>query len=52
MQKIDKVYLDIDGVIRGVVSPKEDVVALLRYRLDNYMGAVSVVVAQIVVFGA
>ena len=40
MQKIDKIYFDIDGVIRGVASPKEDVVALLRYCLDNYPGAV------------
>ena len=52
MQKIDKLYFDIDGVIRGVASPKEDVIALLRYCLDNCLGAVSVVVAQIVVFGA
>ena len=40
MQKIDKIYFDIDGVIRGVASPKEDVMALLRYCLDNYPGAV------------
>ena len=40
MQKIDKIYFDIDGVIRGLASPKEDVMALLRYCLDNYPGAV------------
>ncbi len=40
MKKIDKIYLDIDGVIRGVASPKEDVIALLRYCMDNYPGAV------------
>ena len=40
MQKIDKIYFDIDGVIRGVASPKDDVIALLRYCLDNYPGAV------------
>ena len=40
MEKVDKIYLDIDGVIRGVASPREDVVALLRYCLDNYPGAV------------
>jgi hypothetical protein len=38
MYKIDKIYFDIDGVIRGVASPKEDVMALLRYCLDNYPG--------------
>lgn len=52
MQKIDKMYFDIDGVIWGVASPKEDVMALLRYCLDNCLGAVSVIVAQVVVFGA
>ncbi|MBR3172443.1 hypothetical protein IKF21_00780 [Candidatus Saccharibacteria bacterium] len=40
MEKIDKIYFDIDGVIRGTASPKEDVTALLRYCLDNYPGAV------------
>ena len=40
MEKIDKIYLDIDGVIRGVASPREDIVAFLRYCLDNYPGAV------------
>ena len=40
MQKIDKIYFDIDGVIRGVESSKEYVIALLRYCLDNYPGAV------------
>lgn len=40
MQKIDKIYFDIDGVIRATASPKEDVMALLRYCLDNYPGAV------------
>ena len=27
MQKIDKIYFDIDGVIRATASPKEDVMA-------------------------
>ena len=40
MQKIDKIYFDIDGVIRGMASPKEDVAALLRYCLDNYPGKI------------
>jgi len=40
MQKIDKIYFDIDGVIRGVASPKEDITALLRFCLDNYLRAV------------
>lgn len=40
MEKIDKIYLDIDGVLKGVSSPKEDVVVLLRYCLDNYPGRV------------
>ncbi len=40
MEKIDKIYFDVDGVLKGVASPKEDVVALLRYCLDNYPGAV------------
>ena len=40
MQKIDKIYFDIDGVIRGVASSKEDVMALLRFCMDNYPGAV------------
>ena len=40
MEKIDKIYFDVDGVIKGVASPKEDVLALLRYCLDNYPGAV------------
>ena len=40
MQKIDKIYFDIDGVIRATASPKEDVMALVRYCLDNYPGAV------------
>ena len=39
-QKIDKIYFDIDGVIRGVASPKEDAIALLRYCLDNYPGVI------------
>lgn len=29
------VYLDIDGVLRGCASPKEDIEAFLRYCLDN-----------------
>ena len=40
MQKIDKIYFDIDGVIRGVESPKEYAIALLRYCLDNYPGVI------------
>ena len=40
MNKVDKIYFDIDGVLRGVASPREDVMALLRYCLDNYPGAV------------
>ena len=36
MQKIDKIYFDIDGVLRGTMSPKTDIIALLRYCLDNY----------------
>ena len=40
MEKVDKIYLDIDGVIRGVASPKEDTVSFLRYCMDNYPGAV------------
>lgn len=40
MHGFDKIYFDIDGVIRGVASPKEDVMALLRYCLDNYPGKV------------
>ena len=39
MHKIDKIYFDIDGTIRGTASPKEDVIALLRYCLDNYAGS-------------
>ena len=30
------VYLDIDGVLRGVASPVYDVAAFLEYVLDNY----------------
>ena len=40
MQKVDKIYFDIDGVIKGVASSKEDVIELLRFCLDNYPGAV------------
>ena len=39
MEKIDKIYFDIDGVIRGATSPQEDIIALLRYCLDNYAGS-------------
>ena len=35
MQKIDKIFFDIDGVIRGVASPKEDAMALLRLCMDK-----------------
>ncbi len=40
MQKIDKIYFDIDVVIRATASPKEDVMALLRYCLDSYPGKI------------
>lgn len=40
MQKVDKIYFDIDGVLKGTVSPQEDIVALLRYCLDNYAGCI------------
>ena len=30
------IYLDIDGVLRGCASPKEDIEAFLRYCLDNH----------------
>ena len=36
MNKIDKIYFDIDGVLKGTASPQEDVIALIRYCLDNY----------------
>lgn len=36
MNKIDKIYFDIDGVLKGTASPREDVIALIRYCLDNY----------------
>ena len=36
MDKIDKIYFDVDGVLRGSASPIVDIVALLRYCLDNY----------------
>lgn len=39
MHKIDKIYFDIDGTIRGTASPEEDIIALLRYCLDNYAGS-------------
>ena len=39
MEKIDKIYFDIDGVLRGTASPQEDIIALLRYCLDNYAGS-------------
>ena len=39
MEKIDKIYFDIDGVLRGTASPQEDVITLLRYCLDNYAGS-------------
>ena len=40
MQKVDKIYFDIDGVLKGTASPQEDIVALLRYCLDNYAGCI------------
>ena len=40
MQKVDKIYFDIDGVLKGTASPQEDIVALLRYCLDNYVGCI------------
>lgn len=36
MEKVDKIYFDIDGTIKGTASPKEDIIALLRYCLDHY----------------
>ena len=30
------IYLDVDGVLRGCASPKEDIEAFLRYCLDNF----------------
>lgn len=30
------IYLDIDGVILGTVSPQEDIEAWLNYMLDNF----------------
>ena len=36
MEKIDKIYFDVDGVLRGTASPTVDIEALLRYCLDNY----------------
>lgn len=40
MEKIDKIYFDIDGVIKGVASPQKDVIDLLRYCLNNYPNTV------------
>ena len=34
------IYLDIDGVIKGCTSPKEDIEAFLRYCLDNYPNSI------------
>ena len=39
MNEIDKIYFDIDGVLKGTASPQEDVIALIRYCLDNYGGS-------------
>ena len=39
MNKIDKIYFDIDGVLKGTASPQEDIISLLRYCLDNYTGS-------------
>lgn len=36
MHKIDKIYFDIDGVIKGIASPKSDVVDLLWYCIHKY----------------
>lgn len=36
MNKIDKIYFDVDGVLRGCASPTTDIIALLQYCLDNY----------------
>lgn len=33
---ITNIYLDIDGVILGTASPKEDIVALITYIIDNF----------------
>ena len=34
------IYLDIDGVIRGCASPKEDIEEFLWYCLDNYPNSI------------
>lgn len=39
MNKIDKIYFDIDGVLKGTASPQGDIISLLRYCLDNYAGS-------------
>lgn len=39
MEKIDKIYFDIDGVLKGTASPQKDIISLLRYCLDNYAGS-------------
>lgn len=36
MHKIDKIYFDIDGVLKGTASPKADIVELLNYCLVHY----------------
>ena len=36
MHKIDKIYFDIDGVLKGSASPQADVINLLQYCLDHY----------------
>ena len=33
------IYLDIDGVLRGVASPTSDVAAFLEFVLDNFGGS-------------
>ena len=40
MEKIDKIYFDIDGALKSTASPKEDIMMLLRYCLDNYAGSI------------
>ena len=40
MAKIDKIYLDIYGVLRGVAAPEADRIEFLRYLLDNFTGKV------------
>lgn len=33
------IYLDIDGVLIGTNSPREDIISFIRYLLDHYPGS-------------